>query len=177
MSSADTRKTSSNSGDTSSAPNKDARSKRFATAGTAALGGHVEYVEQCDTRGHLTISYNSCRRVPSGCIARSARRWRARNGWRPDSPNCCRFRISMSCSLCPSRSALWRFRTHAKFTVFCSAPRRKRYSPSRGGPETVGSGSRLSVSASYPGPEPPPSSAPALRRARRRTEPGRRKVD
>ena len=28
---------------------------------TAALGGHVEYVEQCDTCGHLAISYNSCR--------------------------------------------------------------------------------------------------------------------
>ena len=27
---------------------------------TAALGGHVEYVEQCDTCGHLAISYNSC---------------------------------------------------------------------------------------------------------------------
>jgi hypothetical protein len=28
---------------------------------TAALGGHVEYVEQCDTCGHLVFSYNSCR--------------------------------------------------------------------------------------------------------------------
>src|SRR5229473_6909516 len=28
---------------------------------TAALGGHVEYVEQCDTCGHRVISYNSCR--------------------------------------------------------------------------------------------------------------------
>src|ERR1700722_8106760 len=28
---------------------------------TAALGGHMEYVEQCDTCGHLAISYNSCR--------------------------------------------------------------------------------------------------------------------
>jgi hypothetical protein len=28
---------------------------------TAALGGHVEYVEQCDTCGHQVISYNSCR--------------------------------------------------------------------------------------------------------------------
>ena len=28
---------------------------------TAALGGHVEKVEQCDTCGHLAISYNSCR--------------------------------------------------------------------------------------------------------------------
>jgi integrase/recombinase XerD len=27
---------------------------------TAALGGHVEYVEQCDTCGHRVISYNSC---------------------------------------------------------------------------------------------------------------------
>ena len=27
---------------------------------TAALGGHVEKVEQCDTCGHLAISYNSC---------------------------------------------------------------------------------------------------------------------
>jgi hypothetical protein len=25
--------------------------------GTAALGGHVEYVEQCDTCGHRVISY------------------------------------------------------------------------------------------------------------------------
>jgi hypothetical protein len=28
---------------------------------TAALGGHVEYVEQCDTCGHLVNAYNSCR--------------------------------------------------------------------------------------------------------------------
>jgi hypothetical protein len=27
---------------------------------TAALGGHVEYVEQCDKCGHRVISYNSC---------------------------------------------------------------------------------------------------------------------
>jgi hypothetical protein len=27
---------------------------------TAALGGHVEYVEQCDTCGHRVISDNSC---------------------------------------------------------------------------------------------------------------------
>ena len=27
---------------------------------TAAFGGHVEYVEQCDTCGHRNISYNSC---------------------------------------------------------------------------------------------------------------------
>jgi hypothetical protein len=27
---------------------------------TAALGGHVEYVEQCDRCGHRVISYNSC---------------------------------------------------------------------------------------------------------------------
>jgi hypothetical protein len=28
---------------------------------TAALGGHVQYVEQCDQCGHRVISYNSCR--------------------------------------------------------------------------------------------------------------------
>jgi hypothetical protein len=28
---------------------------------TAAFGGHVDYVEQCDTCGHQVISYNSCR--------------------------------------------------------------------------------------------------------------------
>jgi len=28
---------------------------------TAALGSHVEYVEQCDTCGHRVVSYNSCR--------------------------------------------------------------------------------------------------------------------
>ena len=28
---------------------------------TAALGGHVEYVEQCDKCGHLVQAYNSCR--------------------------------------------------------------------------------------------------------------------
>ena len=27
---------------------------------TAALGGHLEYVEQCDTCGHLVNAYNSC---------------------------------------------------------------------------------------------------------------------
>jgi hypothetical protein len=27
---------------------------------TAALGGHAEYVEQCDTCGHRVISYKSC---------------------------------------------------------------------------------------------------------------------
>jgi len=27
---------------------------------TAALGGHVEYVEQCDQCGHRVVSYNSC---------------------------------------------------------------------------------------------------------------------
>jgi hypothetical protein len=45
---------------------------------TAALGGHVEYVEQCDTCGHLAISYNSCRnRHCPKCQASSRARWLA----------------------------------------------------------------------------------------------------
>jgi Putative transposase/Transposase zinc-binding domain len=45
---------------------------------TAALGGHVEYVEQCDTCGHLAVSYNSCRnRHCPKCQAASRAKWLA----------------------------------------------------------------------------------------------------
>jgi hypothetical protein len=45
---------------------------------TAALGGHVEYVEQCDTCGHLAISYNSCRnRSCPKCQALARGKWLA----------------------------------------------------------------------------------------------------
>jgi hypothetical protein len=45
---------------------------------TAALGGHVEYVEQCDTCGHRTISYNSCRnRHCPKCQAMARAEWLA----------------------------------------------------------------------------------------------------
>ncbi len=43
---------------------------------TAALGGHVEYVEQCDTCGHRVISYNSCRnRHCPKCQAAARAKW------------------------------------------------------------------------------------------------------
>jgi len=38
----------------------------------------------------------------------SARAWRAPTGWRRDRPNCCRCRISMSCSPCRRRSPISR---------------------------------------------------------------------
>jgi hypothetical protein len=45
---------------------------------TAALGGHVEYVEQCDTCGHQVISYNSCRnRHCPKCQAMARAKWLA----------------------------------------------------------------------------------------------------
>jgi hypothetical protein len=45
---------------------------------TAALGGHVEYVEQCDTCGHRVISYNSCRnRHCPKCQAMARAEWLA----------------------------------------------------------------------------------------------------
>jgi hypothetical protein len=45
---------------------------------TAAPGRHAEYVEQCDTCGHLAISYNSCRnRHCPKCQASSRARWLA----------------------------------------------------------------------------------------------------
>jgi len=45
---------------------------------TAALGGHVEYVEQCDTCGHRIISYNSCRnRHCPKCQAMARAEWLA----------------------------------------------------------------------------------------------------
>ena len=45
---------------------------------TAALGGHVEYVEQCDTCGHRVISYNSCRdRHCPKCQAMARAKWLA----------------------------------------------------------------------------------------------------
>ena len=45
---------------------------------TAALGGHVEYVEQCDNCGHLVISYNSCRdRHCPKCQAMARAKWLA----------------------------------------------------------------------------------------------------
>lgn len=43
---------------------------------TAALGGHVEYVEECDTCGHRVISYNSCRnRHCPKCQAMARAKW------------------------------------------------------------------------------------------------------
>jgi Putative transposase/Transposase zinc-binding domain len=45
---------------------------------TAALGGHVESVEQCDACGHLAISYNSCRdRHCPKCQAMARAQWLA----------------------------------------------------------------------------------------------------
>src|ERR1022692_594328 len=45
---------------------------------TAALGGHVEYVEQCDECGHRVISYNSCRnRHCPKCQAAARAKWLA----------------------------------------------------------------------------------------------------
>jgi hypothetical protein len=45
---------------------------------TAALGGHVEYVERCDTCGHRVISYNSCRdRHCPKCQATARAKWLA----------------------------------------------------------------------------------------------------
>ena len=45
---------------------------------TAALGGHVQYVEQCDQCGHRAISYNSCRdRHCPKCQASSRAKWLA----------------------------------------------------------------------------------------------------
>src|SRR6202162_6335469 len=45
---------------------------------TAALGGHVEYVEQCDACGHRVISYNSCRnRHCPKCQAMARAEWLA----------------------------------------------------------------------------------------------------
>src|ERR1035438_982221 len=45
---------------------------------TAALGGHVEYVEQCDTCGHLVNAYNSCRdRHCPKCQALAREKWLA----------------------------------------------------------------------------------------------------
>ena len=43
---------------------------------TAVLGGHVEKVEQCDTCGHLAMSYNSCRnRHCPKCQAAARAKW------------------------------------------------------------------------------------------------------
>jgi len=45
---------------------------------TAALGGHVEYVEECDVCGHRVISYNSCRnRHCPKCQAMARAKWLA----------------------------------------------------------------------------------------------------
>jgi hypothetical protein len=45
---------------------------------TAALGGHLEYVEKCDTCGHCVISYNSCRnRNCPKCQAALRAKWLA----------------------------------------------------------------------------------------------------
>ena len=46
---------------------------------TAALGAHSEYVEQCDTCGHRSISYNSCRnRHCPKCQATARANWLAK---------------------------------------------------------------------------------------------------
>jgi Transposase zinc-binding domain/Putative transposase len=43
---------------------------------TAALGGHIEYVEQCDECGHRVIAYNSCRnRHRPKCQAAARAKW------------------------------------------------------------------------------------------------------
>jgi hypothetical protein len=45
---------------------------------TAALGGHVESIEQCNACGHLAISYNSCRdRHCPKCQAMARAKWLA----------------------------------------------------------------------------------------------------
>jgi hypothetical protein len=45
---------------------------------TAALGGHAQYVEECDKCGHCLISYNSCRnRHCPKCQASLRAKWLA----------------------------------------------------------------------------------------------------
>jgi len=45
---------------------------------TATLGGHVEFVEECDTCGHRVIAYNSCRnRHCPKCQAMARAKWLA----------------------------------------------------------------------------------------------------
>src|SRR6202140_4418493 len=61
MSSALTKQSSSHDGGHVLGPHQRKAFAAIRDCRTAALGGHVEYVEQCDTCGHRVISYNSCR--------------------------------------------------------------------------------------------------------------------
>jgi hypothetical protein len=61
MSSADTKKTFFEQWGHVVSPQQRRAFEAIRDCRTAALGGHVEYVEQCNTCGHLAISYNSCR--------------------------------------------------------------------------------------------------------------------
>jgi hypothetical protein len=134
---------------------------------TAALGGHVEYVEQCDTCGHLAISYNSCRnRHCPKCQAAARAKWLAAR----DRPSCCRFRISTLCSRCRNRSAAGA--AECARDLRHPVPRRiGNVAHDCGRSETAGRGNRLSRRSPYLGAEPSPASASALRRAGRRHQP------
>ncbi len=69
-------KFSSRTGDTYSVLSRGRPSKRFVTAAPRPLGRDAEYAEQCDTCGHLVISYNSCRdRHCPKCQASSRAKW------------------------------------------------------------------------------------------------------
>jgi hypothetical protein len=138
----------------------------------AALGGHVEYVEQCDTCGHRVISYYSCRdRHCPKCQATARAEWLAER--EDDLLPVPYFHVVFT--LPQQIGVLEHSRTRERFTASCFAPLRKPCSPLQPIPNVLAPRSGSSPFCTL-GAEPSPSSTSPLRRARRRHWPGRRKL-
>jgi hypothetical protein len=136
---------------------------------TAALGGHVEYVEQCDTCGHRVISYNSCRDRHCPKVSGHGARQMAgeREGELLPVPY---FHVVFTL---PQQIGGWRFRMRARSTHPVSR-RIGNAAHDCGRSQTSGRGDRVPRRSAHVGTEPSSSSASALRRAGRRHQTGRR---
>ena len=145
------------------------RSETFATAGPRSW----VVISMSATGADITSKYSTRVAIAT---APSARPRPAPSGSPNGRRSCCPFLTSTSCSRFPSRSAAWRFRIPDRFTPSFSG-RFRNSAHHRRRSQTSRRLHRLPCRAAHLGSEPASSSAPALRRARRRFLPRRLPLD
>jgi len=140
---------------------------------TAALGGHVEYMEQCDTCGHRVISYNWCRdRHCPKCQAIARAKWLAeREGELLPVPYFhVVFTLPQKIGVVALQNGreIYRilFRAASETLLTIAADTRR-----------LGAAIGFRGCTAHLGAESPLASSPALRGSRRRRQPGRPSLD
>ena len=151
--------------------------QRQAYGPRSSVAGPRNWADMCNaatTCGHQRIQYNSCRnRHCPKCQAPARARWlQAREAELLPVPY---FHVVFT--LAGRRSARWPCRTNASSTTCSSGPPPRRSLEVAANPKHLGARDRLLDGAAHLGPEPDAPSARALRRARRRTVPGRHTLD